>query len=304
MVSAFGREEVMREAEMAGVTGFLIKPVSASLLYETLLQQLGLDPAGPDRPPAALQPEPANLPEHLRGARVLLVEDHPLNRQVASELLDQAGLVVAFAENGRQAVERVRQAAWDLVLMDVQMPVMDGYEATAVIRGYPQLQDLPIVAMTAHAMRGAQEDCLAAGMNDFISKPIDPHELFRVLARWIPQRRPQPAATPAAAPPAPAGSALLPELRRCTGPWSRSSPRNSWTRATGSGPWPPTAAPRRPIAWPIPSRARPATFQPSASGPWRLPWKPCSSRWKAPFPPACWRTSTGRCGKSPNPRGS
>ena len=212
MVSAFGREEVMREAEMAGVTGFLIKPVSASLLYETLLQQLGLDPAGPDRPPAALQPEPANLPEHLRGARVLLVEDHPLNRQVASELLDQAGLVVAFAENGRQAVERVRQAAWDLVLMDVQMPVMDGYEATAVIRGYPQLQDLPIVAMTAHAMRGAQEDCLAAGMNDFISKPIDPHELFRVLARWIPQRRPQPAATPAAAPPAPAGSALLPEL--------------------------------------------------------------------------------------------
>jgi len=123
--------------------------------------------------------------EVIQGARVLLVEDNEINRQVAQELLSQVGITVVIAGNGRQAVEAVRAGDFDAVLMDVQMPVMDGYEATKKIRCDLALSDLPVIAMTAHAMVGDREKALAAGMNDYVNKPIKPSILYATLAKWI-----------------------------------------------------------------------------------------------------------------------
>ncbi|MBF0238158.1 MAG: response regulator [SAR324 cluster bacterium] len=116
---------------------------------------------------------------------VLLVEDNLLNQQVALEILTRAGLRVDIANNGREAVETLQKKSYDLVLMDLQMPVMGGYEATELIRKNPEYKDLPVIAMTAHAMGGTKEKCLAAGMNDHVSKPIDPAQLFSVLSTWL-----------------------------------------------------------------------------------------------------------------------
>jgi CheY-like chemotaxis protein len=122
---------------------------------------------------------------HLKGAKILLAEDNEVNQLVASRFLNKAGLKVDLANNGKEAVERVMAKAYDLVLMDIQMPIMDGLSATKAIRGLPGQADLPIVAMTAHAMSGDREQSLAAGMNDHITKPINLGELFSALNRWI-----------------------------------------------------------------------------------------------------------------------
>jgi PAS domain S-box-containing protein len=124
--------------------------------------------------------------EHLRGARILLVEDNPINQQVAVELLEKVGIRVQVAENGQQACEAVRQQEFHGVLMDLQMPVMDGFEATRVIRqDQGRNKDLPIIAMTAHAMDDDRLRCLEAGMNDHLGKPIRPAKLYATLARWL-----------------------------------------------------------------------------------------------------------------------
>ena len=123
--------------------------------------------------------------KHVAGARVLLVEDNPINQQVAAELLAETGLVLDIANNGQEAVAAICSREYDLVFMDIQMPVMGGYHATAVIRGQQQYAGLPIIAMTAHAMSGVREECLAAGMNDYLSKPIDPARLYEIVAKWI-----------------------------------------------------------------------------------------------------------------------
>jgi len=132
------------------------------------------------------------LPTGPEGTRVLLVEDNEINQLVAQEILRDAGYVVEVAENGQVAVDMVREQDWDLVLMDMQMPVMDGLEATRCIRQLPNRPGLPIIAMTANAMQRDRERCLAAGMNDFVTKPVDPEELFKVLMKWA--QRPQPIA--------------------------------------------------------------------------------------------------------------
>lgn len=119
------------------------------------------------------------------GARVLLVEDNAINQQVASEMLEGAGMQVDIASNGADAIRMVDQVKYDAVLMDIQMPEMDGYQSTQQIRKKFDHKDLPIIAMTAHAIVGYREKCIAAGMNDYISKPIDTEELFRVLVQWI-----------------------------------------------------------------------------------------------------------------------
>jgi CheY-like chemotaxis protein len=113
------------------------------------------------------------------------VEDHPINQKVAREILEMAGLIVMVVGNGQEAVNAVAAYEFDAVLMDVQMPVMDGYQATRQIRELPKFTKLPIIAMTAHAMAGDREKSLAAGMNDHVTKPINPIELFRTLAKWI-----------------------------------------------------------------------------------------------------------------------
>jgi signal transduction histidine kinase/CheY-like chemotaxis protein/ligand-binding sensor domain-containing protein/HPt (histidine-containing phosphotransfer) domain-containing protein len=150
---------------------------------------------------AALQPEPADLVRkaspapgpaaqeaqpQVGGAQVLLVEDNDFNQQVAMEFLAMMGVHVTLAGNGREALERLQQQPFDAVLMDLQMPVMNGYEATAEIRRDPRFANLPILAMTAHAFLQERERCLAIGMNDFISKPIQPENLLATLARWVP----------------------------------------------------------------------------------------------------------------------
>ena len=152
----------------------------------------------------------------IAGARVLLVEDNLLNQEVAAELLAIEGVVVDLAENGEVALRRVQQASYELVLMDVQMPVMDGIAATKAIRQLPMLDKLPIVAMTASVMDEDRERCLQAGMNDHLPKPIEPQRLHELLRRWIAPRRTRlapPVIPPAAAPGTPASvSAALPAL--------------------------------------------------------------------------------------------
>jgi CheY-like chemotaxis protein len=121
----------------------------------------------------------------LHGRRVLLVEDNRLNQEVATQFLRRAGLVVSVAENGRVALERLADASFDVVLMDCQMPVMDGYEATRLIRAQPQFRALPIIAMTANALVGDRERSLEAGMNDHLTKPVNANALYQILLRWI-----------------------------------------------------------------------------------------------------------------------
>jgi PAS domain S-box-containing protein len=188
MVTAYGREEIMRQAEKMALDGFLIKPVSPSVMFDTIMQAFGKE---------ALQPRrardekglPATATEGLAGANVLLVEDNEINQQVALEILSGAGLKVTVASNGQEALEAASTRAFDAVLMDVQMPVMDGYTATRKIRELeakrPATSRLPIIAMTAHAMAGDHEKSIAAGMDDHVTKPIDPAQLFGTLARWI-----------------------------------------------------------------------------------------------------------------------
>jgi len=127
----------------------------------------------------------------LKGARVLLVEDNEVNCEVAQELLGQAGIVVTIARDGREALQTLERESFDGVLMDCQMPSMDGFEATRRVRENPAWKDLPVIAMTANAMVGDREKALAAGMNDHIAKPIDVSHMFATLARWV-----RPAAAP------------------------------------------------------------------------------------------------------------
>ena len=181
IVTAYGREEVMQRSAKVGVDGFLLKPVSQSMLFDAIM--VAFDKEVPDRERAA--PWRGSAKEEqgkLRGARVLLAEDNEINQQVAQEMLERAGLVVGIANNGEEAVQRVKAEIYDAVLMDIQMPVMGGFEATQEIRKDSRFKDLPIIAMTAHAMAGDREKSLAAGMNDHVTKPIDPDELFSALA--------------------------------------------------------------------------------------------------------------------------
>ncbi|WP_374431563.1 response regulator [Ideonella dechloratans] len=186
MLTAFAREEVQQELHRQGVDvgALLLKPVTPSSLLDACSAVLGL--ARP-RVARATQREEALLAQQaaLRGARVLLVEDNEVNREIALSILDHAGMVVSTANNGLEALDALRRQTFDGVLMDCQMPEMDGYEATRAIRREPQWRDLPVIAMTANAMAGDRERALAAGMNDHIAKPVDVQELFAKLVRWL-----------------------------------------------------------------------------------------------------------------------
>ena len=181
MVTAYGREEIMRQAEGAGLDGFLIKPVNESVLLNTIMEVLGRGVHRQFRPLAAQATQPDAMAS-IRGARLLVAEDNEINQQVAREILESAGFVVEIANNGREAVEKVRSSPYDAVLMDIQMPEMDGLQATAELRQDGRFVDLPIIAMTAHAMAGDREQSLKAGMNDHVNKPIDPDCALRRTA--------------------------------------------------------------------------------------------------------------------------
>jgi two-component system, sensor histidine kinase and response regulator len=184
LVTAFGREEVREEAERVGLDGFLVKPVTKSMLVDTLVDVF----ATADETGATSGTVANEEATRLRGARILLTEDNEINQQIAVELLEGVGATVRVANNGREAVERLvngpQPPPFDVVLMDLQMPEMDGHQATAKIRSDPRFANLPILAMTAHATIEERQRCLASGMNDHISKPIDPALLFETVGRF------------------------------------------------------------------------------------------------------------------------
>jgi two-component system sensor histidine kinase/response regulator len=188
IVTAYGLDELRQEALSLGIEHILLKPVAPSMLFDTAITLLG----GQTEVPVATTAEEADAARRplaiIAGARVLLVEDNALNREVGTELLAEAGLVVEVAENGEQAIERLGTSSFDAVLMDMQMPVMDGLEATRIIRTMPGLGALPVIAMTANAMEADRKRCLEAGMNDHIGKPIDPRQLWSTLLAWIKPR--------------------------------------------------------------------------------------------------------------------
>jgi two-component system sensor histidine kinase/response regulator len=214
MVTAYGRDDVRELAAGVGIQDILTKPVNASLLFNTLMQMLGGAPA---TQATQHRDESSPLLERVRalsGARVLLAEDNEINQLVATELLKDAGLVVEVADNGRIAVEMAQARSYDIVLMDMQMPEMDGLEATRLLRAMPALAAVPIIAMTANAMQADRDRCRNAGMVDFVSKPIDPDALWRVLLQWItapPEGRDGAAATAAVQSPAPGASSPSPQ---------------------------------------------------------------------------------------------
>jgi two-component system sensor histidine kinase/response regulator len=199
MVTAFGKEEVRDEAERQGLDGFLVKPVTQSMIVDALVGMFAGE-SGTAR--IVTEGEPAM---RLRGAQILLAEDNEINQQIAIELLEGAGASVKVANTGREVVEILSQGpeppAFDLVLMDLQMPEMDGHQATAALRADGRFSALPIIAMTAHATVEERQRCLDEGMNDHISKPIDPAALFDTVARYCRQSPPSVAETPASGAP-------------------------------------------------------------------------------------------------------
>jgi signal transduction histidine kinase/CheY-like chemotaxis protein/CHASE3 domain sensor protein len=181
LVTAFGREEVREEAERLQLDGFLLKPVTKSMIVDTLVNVFA---DGTEDLRGAADDEQAS---RLRGARILVTEDNEINQQIAVELLEGAGATVTVANNGREAVEMLSgpgRPPYDVVLMDLQMPEMDGYQAAAKLRADPRLTSLPIIAMTAHATAEERQRCLASGMNDHVAKPIDPAALFDAVGRF------------------------------------------------------------------------------------------------------------------------
>jgi len=170
------------------VAALLTKPVTPSTLFDACCEALGLATqaiARTERRKKAL----TDSQSRLKGARILLVEDNELNREVALELLTGEGIEVEVAINGRHALDILQRERFDGVLMDCQMPVMDGFVATKTLREWPQTRELPVIAMTANAMVGDREKALAAGMNDHIAKPIVVDQMFSTLARWLVPRR-------------------------------------------------------------------------------------------------------------------
>ena len=196
LTTAYGDDAILRRAEAEGLNACIFKPVSQAVLGHAVARACGTPPTEAPHlgvaPGAPRQGQPAEAPLSLLGRSVLLVEDNEFNQIVATELLGTvAGMHVTVAHTGREALERLGKASYDVVLMDVQMPELDGHQATALVRQMPGLADLPIIAMTAHAMVRDREKCLASGMNDYIAKPFNPAELFAVLERWTTQGRAQ-----------------------------------------------------------------------------------------------------------------
>jgi len=190
IITSFGREEVFRQAEDTGIELVLMKPVNPVVLRDATLRIL----CGSGKETSSAKSyEVADISalnlDSIRGAKILVVEDNELNQQVVMELLEDGGFEIDIAENGQIAVDMSVKKPYDIVLMDMQMPVMDGLEATKIIRQNPDMAMLPIVAMTANAMESDRERCAEAGMDDHLAKPIEPERLFAILLKWIPPKQ-------------------------------------------------------------------------------------------------------------------
>ncbi|WP_300666782.1 response regulator [Desulfoluna sp.] len=181
-ISAYGRDLEVERAKKMGADSFLMKPIKQSVLFDTLMELFGFKAVRRFHDSQGLVSD-----NEFAGLNLLLVEDNTINQMVAVEILKSVGMTVTTAENGREALEKIRGigGVYDAVLMDVQMPEMDGLEASRQIRKTLCKEDLPIIAMTAHAMYGDRERCLASGMNDYVPKPIDRNELFAAIRRNV-----------------------------------------------------------------------------------------------------------------------
>ena len=191
LLTAFGREAEKLEAKKAGINAFLTKPIFQSTLFNAIMDLFGKERLG-ERPGKEITTRASIYKKHLKGVRILVAEDNPTNQEIAKAILEGAGIVVKIVTNGEDAVETARKGRFDAVLMDIQMPKMDGYEATANIRKIPELKSLPIIAMTAHAMKGDEEKCLKAGMDGYVSKPISQDRLFHTIWKLVERQKKAP----------------------------------------------------------------------------------------------------------------
>lgn len=187
MVSAYNREELIDQAINIGLQAFLTKPVGYSLLFDTVMNVFGKDIYRGSK----LETQSNKYSDNLfliSGANILLAEDNEINQQVASELFESVGFKIEIANNGAEVLKLINRNVpeyFDIIIMDLQMPIMDGYMATKEVRKNDKFNNIPIVAMTADAMSGVKENCIEIGMNDFITKPINPEEVFKILLKWI-----------------------------------------------------------------------------------------------------------------------
>ncbi|WP_320008653.1 response regulator [Maridesulfovibrio sp.] len=186
MLTAYSYADVRFQAEQAELDDFMLKPFNRSILFDTIMENFN-----GNRPTSKMKQKsskPNNLPENIIGAKVLLAEDTLINQQVAQEILEDAGIIVDIASNGKEAIETLENNVYDAILMDIQMPEMDGFQAVKIIRNRPKIKDIPIIAMTAHALVGDKEKSLLMGMDDHITKPIDPDLLIETLSKWLPKK--------------------------------------------------------------------------------------------------------------------
>lgn len=213
IVTTHSREDVVhvQRSKDLNLDGFLAKPVHASALFSAVVEAFNQNDFDEYPPSRVRRTGTGNEKLHqIKGAKLLLVEDNHINQQIAKETLEQEGFEVSIASDGRDAVQKIRTGYFDAVLMDLEMPIMDGYEATRIIRSEAQFSDLPIIAMTAHAMNDVREKCLHIGMNGYVTKPIDVDELLANLIDLIkPELRKTPASCLAKA--SQQKTALLPE---------------------------------------------------------------------------------------------
>ena len=187
LVAGVSSEKLIHDAETSGIKEILIKPVNSSILFDMVLHLLD----GKNRKKQSAMNTAKSMYKRLQpiyGARILLVEDDEFNQEVAVELLKEARIAVEIAENGEEALKKIMENQYDMVLMDMQMPIMDGITATRAIRELPEFASLPILAMTANAMDSDKDKCLEAGMDDYLSKPIKPDDLWKKLLLWIKPR--------------------------------------------------------------------------------------------------------------------
>jgi two-component system sensor histidine kinase/response regulator len=189
MVTAFGRDEATVAGEGLPISSYLTKPVSASTLLDAILLAQGRSPVSYRQRDRQLGTSEST--EQLAGAHVLLVEDNEINQELALDLLLNAGIRVDLAVNGQEALDKIATTNYDGILLDIQMPVMDGYTAAREIRKQSHLQELPLIAMTANAMVGDREKAIESGMNDHIAKPLNVADMFATMARWITPSSPQ-----------------------------------------------------------------------------------------------------------------
>ena len=189
MMTTFGTQEALEQTATLPLHGILCKPVRYSNLHETIMTAFHRQTSPIPCLPTAQEKPGRQKTQHGFGGKILVVDDNHINLEIVLELLEESGLQVMIATNGRECIEIANRHVFDLVLMDIQMPEMDGLQATEILRQNPRFQKLPIIAITAHAMEGDRERFLGMGMDDYITKPVDPKKLFKIIKEWLPSQK-------------------------------------------------------------------------------------------------------------------